>query len=290
MSNLSGRWSRDEWLARTAPAAAATWMLSMMLASVAVGQPQAAPARIVVTAGTHAGNAELAALVSDVRQQADAFIFLSGGASRMSADDQRRLLSMFDALAQLARSGKRFAVGDGGTQAGIMQAAGEARKAARGGFPLVGVAPAKEIPPRGGTPVDPNHSVIVAVDDPSLLPDQDGWGSETETMYALFDRLSAGRPSVTIVANGGGITLKEVAANVASGRTMLVIEGSGRVADAIVSLLNGTTPRDEEVTRLRALAEQAGLGRPRHLYRIVALASGAAGLSDALNRELFGRR
>ena len=288
MLNLSGRWFRGEWRPRTALAAVATCVWSMLLASVAVGQPQAAPARIVVTAGTHADNAALAALVSDVRRQADAFVFLSGGASRMSADDQRRLLSMFDALAQLAKSGKRFAVGDGGTQAGIMQAAGEARRASNGAFALIGVSPAKEIPPRGRTPVDPNHSVIVAVDDPSVPADQDGWGSETQTMYDVFDRLSAGRPSVTIVANGGGITLEEIAANVKAGRAMLVIEGSGRAADAIVSLVRGTSPGTDEVARLRAQADAAGLGKQPQLYRIVPLASGAAGLADALNRELYG--
>ena len=47
------------------------------------------------------------------------------------------------------------------------------------------------------------------------------WGSETDTMYWLFARLTSDRPSVTIVANGGGITLKEVAANVQAGRRMI---------------------------------------------------------------------
>jgi hypothetical protein len=243
--------------------------------------------RIDVTTSTSGMNRELTTLVEQTRAQADAFIFLSGGASRMDPDDQRRLLGMFDALAQLAREGHRFAVGDGGTQAGIMQASGDARRSSNGAFPLIGIAPAREIPPRGGTPVDPNHSVVVAVDDPSLPADQDGWGSETGTMYEIFARLSSDRPSVTVVANGGGITLNEVAANVEAGRTMIVIDGSGRAADAIVSVLRDTTPASDEVAQLRGRVQDMQLTRRPDLYRVVPLSAGAAGLRDALTAALF---
>jgi hypothetical protein len=180
-------------------------------------------------------NAQLSSLIAEIRSEADAFVFLSGGASRMRPDHQRQLLAMFDALTLIVKSGRRIAVGDGGTRAGIMEAAGKARRASGNAFPLIGVAPAREIPPRGKTPVDPTHSHVVAVDDPSA-PVQDTWGSETDTMYWLFSKLADGRPSVTIVANGGGITLKEVEANVRARRRMILIDGSGRAADALVSL------------------------------------------------------
>ena len=62
-----------------------------------------------------------------------------------------------------------------------MAAAGLARRSAGGTFPLIGIAPEGEIPPRGGTPIDPNHSHIVGVENPSAPP-KDAWGSETETM------------------------------------------------------------------------------------------------------------
>jgi hypothetical protein len=226
-------------------------------------------------------NAQLSALVTDVRKQADAFVFLSGGASKMQQDHQRQLLAMFDALSLLTKAGRRVAVGDGGTKAGIMEAAGLARKASGFAFPLVGVAPAAEIPPRGTTPVDPNHSHIVAVDN-LAAPAGDAWGSETGTMYWLFAALAEGRPSVTIVANGGGITLAEVEANVRAGRRMILIQGSGRAADALVSLLKQTTPSDAEVKALRDRAEQAMLMRRPELFQIVALQAGARGLRDAI--------
>jgi outer membrane murein-binding lipoprotein Lpp len=240
------------------------------------------PRRIDVSSETRETNAAIAALVSDVRSKADALVFLSGGASKMSSARQRQLLGMFDALAMLARSGRRIAVGDGGTQAGIMEAAGLARQASGNAFPLIGVAPAREIPPRGKTPVDPNHSHIVAVENPSSGGAADAWGSETDMMYWLFGRLASDRPSVTIVANGGGITLKEVEANVQAGRRMILIEGSGRAADALVALLKGTTPAEGDVADLQARAREMRLTERAELYRTVPLGAGASGLRDAL--------
>ncbi len=78
-------------------------------------------------------------------------------------------------------------------------------------------------------------------------------------MYWLFAELAEGRPSVTIVANGGGITLAEVESNVRAGRRMILIEGSGRAADALVSLLQKTQVSDAEV----AQPERNGLRRQR---------------------------
>jgi len=234
-------------------------------------------------------NVQLSALITDVRKGADAFVFLSGGASKMREDHQRQLLAIFDALSLLTKAGHRLAVGDGGTKAGIMEAAGLARKASGHAFPLIGLAPAAEIPPRGLTPVDPNHSHIVAVDNPAA-PAGDAWGSETGTMYWFFAKLAEGRPSVTIVANGGGITLAEVEANVRAGRRMILIEGSGRAADALVSLLKKTTPAEAEVRALRDRAEKATLMRRPELFQVLALQTGAPGLRDAIVAAIGGTK
>jgi hypothetical protein len=226
-------------------------------------------------------NAQLSSLIAEIRMQADAFVFLSGGASRMRQDHRRQLMAMFEALSLVAKGGRRIAVGDGGTRAGIMEAAGHARRTSGYAFPLIGVAPAREVPPRGKTRVDPNHSHVVAVDNPSA-PAHNTWGSETDTMYWLFAKLAEGRPSVTIVANGGGITLTEVESNLRAGRRIILIEGSGRAADALVSLLRKTQVRDAEVVDLRTRAEKAGLTRRPELFQIVALRAGPTGLRDAI--------
>lgn len=272
---------------RHAVMTALVWV-GVTVATHATAQPGAdvkSPRVIDVSSVSPDRDAALAALVTEIRQQADVFVFLSGGASKMAADQQRQLLAMFDALATLAQPGRRLAVGDGGTKAGIMEAAGLARRASRDAFPLIGVAPASEIAPRGATPVDPNHSHIVAVQNPQA-PAKDAWGSETDTMYWLFAKLAEGRPSVTVVANGGGITLQEVAANVDAGRPMILIEGSGRAADALVSLVRGTRPADAEVVELRNRAEKARLARRPELFRIVTLKTGATGLSTEISSVL----
>ncbi len=240
-----------------------------------------APVVLQVSSVAPDANGRLLALITEIRSQADAFIFLSGGASRMQADHQRQLLAMFQGLRLLATGKRRIVVGDGGTQAGIMAAAGQARRDSGYAFPLIGVAPANEIPPRGMTPIEPNHSHIVAVDNPAAAAG-DAWGSETDTMYWLFDKLAEGRPSITIVANGGGITLAEVEANVRAGRRIIVIKGSGRAADALVSLLDGNRPSETEVMNLRQRAEGAALTRKPELFQVVALQAGAEGLRDAI--------
>ena len=226
---------------------------------------------------------QLTALIAEIRKQADAFVFLSGGASQMSEDHQRQLLAMFDALMLVARSGRRIAVGDGGTQAGIMEAAGLARLASGNAFPLIGVAPAREIQPRGKTPVDPNHSHVVAVDNPSA-PAQDSWGSETDTMYWLFAKLAEGRPSVTVVANGGGITLAEVDANVRAGRRTILIEGSGRAADALISLVRKTKSRTRRSSACVNVPRRPRSCGGRSSFRLSNCSQDSIGLRDAIVR------
>jgi hypothetical protein len=267
----------------------AVTMAVVLIAPMQTQGQSAGPRRYTTSSVAVSKDAALAGLISEVRSQADAFVFLSGGASKMGQEQQAQLLRMFDALALLAKDGRRIAVGDGGTQAGIMAAAGLARRSAGGTFPLIGIAPEGEIPPRGGTPIDPNHSHIVGVENPSA-PAKDAWGSETETMYWLFDKLAEGRPSVTIVANGGGITLAEVAANVHAGRHMILVEGSGRAADGLVSLLKGTTPRDADAVDLAARSKKDGLTNRAELYQIVPLTAGPSGLCDALAAALKAPR
>lgn len=291
---------------------------------------------------------EVSALIADIRARADAFIFLSGGASKLPDAVQARIVHLLGALTILGRRGLRFAVADGGMQAGVMEAAGLARRAGGQDFPLIGVAPAPElgvtlpagqetavlIPMAGAataasaptdgatteratrgtatdgrTPVEPNHTHIIAVNDPAWerrqriagwTPADGFWGSETETMYRLFGRLAEGRPSVTLVANGGAIVLDEVRANVEAGRPMILVAGSGRAADALVSLLRDDPPTatrtpapdgdathedadgDDDVRQLRTRAQALGLPGLRELYHLVDLDAGPESLAALL--------
>ena len=234
------------------------------------------PRVITVSAESARDNSQLGALIDRVRAEADVFVFLAGGASKMQDHDKAHLLELFDALRLISEKGIRLAVGDGGTHAGIMAASGAARQASGNAFDLIGVAPAAEIPPRGDTPVDPHHSDVVAVENPAWEPSNGWWGSETPTMYQIFARLSEGRRSVAVIANGGGVTLDEIDENIRATRPIVLVAGSGRAADAVVTLLNGTTSAEEEVAKLRGRAEAAQLHRRPDLFHIVELSRTSA--------------
>jgi SLOG in TRPM, prokaryote len=296
-SHPEPRRSRRIWLFRFILVAFSMMEISLPSQS----RPTAAaaePILIHVRAADVATSADVARLVRDTRARADAFVFLSGGASKMSPEAQRRLRALVDALALLTARGVRLAVGDGGTQAGIMEAAGLARRAAGSVFPLIGVAPAPDVTASGEagkTSVDPNHSQVVTVENPGWADarraegwkPQDGyWGSETAAMYAIFGRFAEGRPSVALVANGGAIALDEVRENLAQRRPIIVIAGSGRAADAIVSLLDGTIPTDVDVQGLREKAAALDIPANRSLLRVFRLEDGPEALAKLLERIL----
>lgn len=254
------------------------------------------PVVLRVSSDTLLESPDVQRLVDETRRLADACIFLSGGAANTSEAAKTRLADMLGALTDLADRGHRIAVGDGGTQTGIMAAAGRAREASSRPFPLIGVAPAPELTAfaeGGKTAVDPNHSFIVAIDNPAWVTREQApswparrryWGSETDAMYALFAALSKGKPAVTIVANGGTVAMGEVTANLAAERVMVLIAGSGRLADALVSALKGTIPADGDVQRRREQVEARDLIRRRDLYRVVDIAGGRGALAEMLEK------
>lgn len=240
-----------------------------------------------VSSEAPASDPRLAALISEIRQQADRFVFLMGGAADLPAHLCQPTVNLLQALTALAVEGYRPAVGDGGTDAGVMKAAGLARNRSGNIFPLIGVAPAVDVPPRGSTPLDRHHSHIVTVADPGAT-EPEAWGTETATMYWLFAKMAEGRPSVAVIINGGRVALKEVVANLAAGRPVVVVEGSGRAADAIASLVSGSAPKDDEIAELAGHLEAiGGLTRP-DLFRLMSMTEGAEGLRRALLAALGG--
>lgn len=256
------------------------------------------PRVIHATTGNLHTSHELSQIIEEVRRNTSRFIFLSGGASNMAEDTGLALLDTLRGLADLSDRGCAIAVGDGGTKAGIMEAAGTARVAARHPFPLIGVAPAPEITltdEPGKTPIEPRHSHIVAVWNPAWeeqrrregwTPAAGYWGSETDAMFEIFARLCNGDPSAAVIANGGSVTLQEIRGHLDANRRMLVLSGSGRAADAVISLIAGTTPRDADVVELRRTAERIGLPSRPDLYTTLDVGAGAAALADTLAKML----
>lgn len=169
-------------------------------------------------------------------------IFLTGGASLMSDADIRLTEQFIAVLAQFAQASGATVI-DGGTQSGIMQMIGQARALYGLTFPLIGVTPLAKVEYPGhanGTKeadLNPDHTHFVFVDG-------DEWGDESELILGLTRKLAAHmqpeqKPALGILINGGSIARKEVylAATKELHLPMIIIEGSGRAADEIATVM-----------------------------------------------------
>jgi SLOG in TRPM, prokaryote len=167
-------------------------------------------------------------------------LVLVGGAGSMSPHvGSAEVSNLFvNVLAPLAESMKAIVV-DGGTDSGVMRLMGEARTKIRGTFPLVGVAAIEtvDLPDRNGNGaetcrLEPGHSHF-------LIVPGERWGDESPWIARVASHLSAGSRSLTVVVNGGEITLRDIACSIADRRPLLVFAGSGRTADRVAAALSG---------------------------------------------------
>ena len=172
-------------------------------------------------------------------QKGRCVLVVIGGASKLSEDDFARVRRIFsEVLAPLAEKWGAYVV-DGGTDAGVMRLMGQARSEHHGGFPLIGVCPEElAILPGEAEPSDdaawlePHHTHF-------LLVPGTAWGDESPWIANVASELADGKPSVTVLINGGEITWKDASQNILHGRSVIVIAGSGRTADHLAAVLRG---------------------------------------------------
>lgn len=164
-------------------------------------------------------------------------LVIVGGASGLDHAQQNQLDGLFNrVLAPLAEEMQLYVV-DGGTDAGVMRLMGQARTATNGTFPLIGVAPRSlvNLPdhpvnhPDAST-LEPNHTHCI------LVPGEE-WGDESPWISQVATHLSGPHESMTILINGGSVTMQDAYASVNAGREVVIIAGTGRVADDIVKAL-----------------------------------------------------
>ena len=162
-------------------------------------------------------------------------ILLIGGADELDQKLTSRLTQLFSRGIARAAADAEALIIDGGTQAGIMQIMGQSVADRGRKSNLLGVAPAEKVTYPGGPPVasndsatlDPNHSHFVLVDG-------NEWGSETETLFELAAAFNV--PVLAILVNGGAIAKDELLQSVRRNWPVIVIEGSGRLADEVAAL------------------------------------------------------
>jgi hypothetical protein len=171
-------------------------------------------------------------------QPPKAVIIISGGAGQLDDALKPRLTQFFSrGIARVALEMGALIV-DGGTESGVMAMMGQGVADRGRQTPLVGVAPAGLVaypdeagkaPAQEGTPLEPNHSHFVLVE-------SNQWGGETKTMYDVAAILAQNVPVMTVLVNGGSIAKQEVLRSVREGWPVVVLEGSGRLADEIAAL------------------------------------------------------
>lgn len=161
-------------------------------------------------------------------------LFVTGGAAGMSDEDYRRTEEIVGAIADFAQE-NQITVIDGGTESGVMQMFGEARRQRQNSFTLVGVAPAPKVSypgyvnPMAEAELEDSHSAFVLVDTPE-------WGGESEMLVRLPKALAGTENRVCgVLINGGKIAAQDVIIAVSRELPILVLEGSGRFADEVAA-------------------------------------------------------
>src|SRR6059036_340481 len=204
---------------------------------------------VVVTAGRDT-DAQTILKMLDITQP-HALIMVFGGAKGLDDLRKARLTELFtDAIAPAAAELGALVI-DGGTQSGVMAMMGEALARDGRRSQLLGIAPAGKVTYPGGpshanigdgAPLEPNHSHFVLVE-------SDEWGGETGTMFELAQALNV--PVATMLMNGGKITGGEALQSVRNGWQLLVVEGSGRLADEVsAAVRDGQSAQSVEATEI----------------------------------------
>lgn len=168
----------------------------------------------------------------------DYIIALHAGAAHSNGDMMDRLEPVF--REHLAPFASRYSIPiiDGGTKSGFVGMMGDARAASGGTFPLIGVLPLANAPVAGAdestekAELEHNHTHLVLVKGGEF-------GIESETFVRLARAL--GRQPVALIINGGEIVRREARMSAALGTPILVLEGSGRLADELSDALKRGT-------------------------------------------------
>jgi len=170
-------------------------------------------------------------------QEAKALIIVIGGAKNLDNSRKDTLYPLFSNGIASTASEIGALIIDGGTQAGVMELMGQGVAEQEHQSVLLGVAPEDKVTYQsqladgtsdGKTHLDPNHSHFVLVKGGK-------WGDETATMFGLARELAQHAPVVTVLAGGRDIAKQEMLQSVRQGWPVIVITGSGELADDVAN-------------------------------------------------------
>jgi hypothetical protein len=200
---------------------------------------------------------------------------VAGTTTTLEPDIVDRLLPVLKAVvAGVADRGAVIVTG--GTDAGVFHVLGLAIESSRRQVSEVGVAPDGVLvtggaPTEGRSAVDPRLSVLVRVEG-------DQWGDETPMLSRVVAEITGAEPAVVLLVGGGEVARAELAEHLRRGRTIVVLEGSGRLADDVAAGLTLDTDPD-----LRALVKAGDVRR-------VPLGSSPRAIAETVGRAFDGRQ
>jgi hypothetical protein len=160
----------------------------------------------------------------------------------------------------------------GGTEVGIMGSIGQTRIAQRYRFPLLGITLEKLVTWPGGPHASrslwwrkEHWSLSTGYSHFILAPGQK-FGEDSPWLAEAASHLSRVDKSVTILANGGGVARKDVALSLEYKRPVIVLAGTGRLADSMAdepdqpALVMTVQARDEVALR-EVLQSRLGIAK-----------------------------
>lgn len=174
--------------------------------------------------------------------QPQTVVLLSGGAGGLEDAMRDSLRPLFTRGIARAAADLNLVIVDGGTQAGVMSLMGQGVADRGHTTPLIGIAPTGKVTypgapnvtgVTGAVPLEPNHSHFVLVE-------ASEWGGETATLIAVAEAFKA--PVVVILASGGDVARREILLAVRKNWPIIVLKGSGRLADALADLCETKPP------------------------------------------------
>ncbi|HEY0042178.1 MAG TPA: DUF4231 domain-containing protein, partial [Flavisolibacter sp.] len=174
-----------------------------------------------------------------------AVIVSIGGAENLDATILPKLTQLYARGVARAALEANALVIDGGTQAGVMTLMGEGIASHGYRTTLIGVAPAVKVnyadkESDSEVFLEPNHSHFV-------LTEGKEWGNETAMLFQIVSTLTADGcsngtqdkiPAIVILSGGCDISKNEVVRAIRQKLPMIIIKGSGGLADEIVDAYN----------------------------------------------------
>ena len=208
-------------------------------------------------------------------------IAVVGGANNLNKRVKPRLTQLFSRAVARVAAERGALIIDGGTDAGVMALIGQGVADRGHCSALLGVAPVDKVtypdasalePNPDHAPLEPNHTHFV------LVRHAD-WGGELGTMDDLARALAGDKPAVTILADGGPIAVEEVVRSVRRQWPVVILAGSGRLADQLIKLSRSKNTKGLADSRLAEIIAEGNL-------HVIPRTAGVEDLRRVLNRYL----